>query len=206
MKTRVFLAVLGSLAFAACSGEEGDPSPDASAAEATGAAVDVAALTQEAREITKSFGGALKGELQASMMADGPVAAIEVCNVRAPEIAAAKAEASGWHVARTSHRVRNAGNAPDAWESEQLALFAKLAESGDPMDAMEVSQVIESPDGAIFRYMKAIPTGEVCVVCHGSDLAPEISERLDVLYPDDAARGFEVGALRGAFTIQKRLK
>jgi hypothetical protein len=34
-------------------------------------------------------------------------------------------------------------------------------------------------------------------------LKPEVVEKLDKYYPDDKARGFQVGDLRGAFTIRQ---
>ena len=49
--------------------------------------------------------------------------------------------------------------------------------------------------------MKAIGTQPVCTVCHGNGIAPEVAARLDALYPDDLARGFEAGDIRGAFSI-----
>ena len=49
--------------------------------------------------------------------------------------------------------------------------------------------------------MKAIPTGELCLVCHGTQIAPQVLEKLDALYPRDEARGFSAGDIRGAFTI-----
>jgi hypothetical protein len=49
--------------------------------------------------------------------------------------------------------------------------------------------------------MKAIPTGAVCLACHGQTLAPEIQEALDTDYPHDRARGYELGQIRGAFSI-----
>jgi hypothetical protein len=53
--------------------------------------------------------------------------------------------------------------------------------------------------------MKAIPTAELCVACHGSDLAPEREAQLDRLYPNDQARGFGADDIRGAFTLSKPL-
>jgi hypothetical protein len=54
----------------------------------------------------------------------------------------------------------------------------------------------------VFRYMKAIPTDEICLNCHGGDtVKPEVAAKLAEFYPDDQARGFSVGDIRGAFTI-----
>jgi len=49
--------------------------------------------------------------------------------------------------------------------------------------------------------MKAIPTGEGCLKCHGQNIAPEITAKLKENYPDDKATGFKLGDVRGAFSI-----
>ena len=54
---------------------------------------------------------------------------------------------------------------------------------------------------SLFRYMKAIPAGELCLTCHGKELAPDLAAKLRELYPDDQATGFSLGEIRGAFTI-----
>lgn len=49
--------------------------------------------------------------------------------------------------------------------------------------------------------MKAIPTGKLCLNCHGQAIKPDVVKLLDKYYPGDGARGFGEGDLRGAFTI-----
>ena len=39
----------------------------------------------------------------------------------------------------------------------------------------------------------------MCVICHGEGLSRDVAARIDELYPDDRAIGFEVGDLRGVF-------
>ena len=49
--------------------------------------------------------------------------------------------------------------------------------------------------------MKAIPTGGICLTCHGTGLSPDIDAVLSQSYPHDLARGYEVGDVRGAFSV-----
>jgi hypothetical protein len=51
--------------------------------------------------------------------------------------------------------------------------------------------------------MKAIPTAAQCLNCHGESISPEVDAKLKALYPNDQARGFKEGDLRGAFTLAK---
>jgi hypothetical protein len=51
--------------------------------------------------------------------------------------------------------------------------------------------------------MKAIPTGEICLLCHGAVLAPGVADELTRRYPQDKARGYKPGEIRGAFTLSR---
>lgn len=157
----------------------------------------------EARGLVKEFGSGLKGKLVEAMQQGGPVNAIKVCHTDAPEIAQRVSEGSGWTVARTSLKIRNPGNAPDPWELKVLQSFEERKAAGENLETMEFSEVVEADGAETFRYMKAIPTAPVCLNCHGAELAPEVAEALDQLYPEDQARGFSAGDIRGAFTLSK---
>jgi hypothetical protein len=159
----------------------------------------------EAREIAKQFVGALKGELQAAMKQGGPLAAISFCNVRAPQISSQVSADVGWDVGRTSLKLRNPKNAPDAWEMDVLERFEARKAAGEDLKTMEYAEIVESDGRKSFRYMKAIPTSELCLTCHGSEIPAEVAAKLDQLYPEDAARGYKEGDLRGAFALSKKL-
>lgn len=158
----------------------------------------------EAREIIQSFAQTLKGRLSTAISESGPVHAVEVCNVEAPRIAGEHETASGWSVARTSLKVRNPDNAPDEWERRVLESFARRAAGGEDLATMDHVETVDRDGRRVLRYMKAIPMGEQpCTTCHGAALDPELAARIDELYPQDQARGFEPGELRGAFTLTK---
>ncbi|OOZ37741.1 Tll0287-like domain-containing protein [Solemya velesiana gill symbiont] len=161
--------------------------------------------TAEARGIVKSFLKNLKGELQKGMKSGGPVNAIEVCNTKAPGIARDASQNSGWDVARTSLKLRNPSNKPDTWELKALNDFEARKAAGEDPTKMEHTEVVEVNGQKTFRYMKAIPTGDVCLHCHGTAIKEPVVKKLDMLYPADKARGFNKGDLRGAFTLSKTL-
>lgn len=160
----------------------------------------------EARSIVQEFASSLTNELMTAINEGGPANGIKVCQERAPVIAADLAERTGWSVARTSLKTRNVtANSPDAWEASVLADFDARQAAGEDVVPMAHAEVIETDDGKVFRFMKAIPTAEICLRCHGSDIAPEVVAVLDEAYPQDMARGYEVGQVRGAFTLSKSL-
>ena len=168
-------------------------------------AMDANALKGDAVTVVKSFGGPLKMALQEGMKNGGPVNAISVCNEKAPEIAAAAAAKSGWSVGRTSLKLRNPHNEPDAWELKVLNQFEARKTAGEKPDAIAYGEVVDMDGKKQFRFMKAIGTADVCLSCHGSDIKPDVAAKLDGLYPGDQARGFSKGDIRGAFTLKKEL-
>lgn len=157
------------------------------------------------RAVVKDFADRLRSELEHALQASGPVGALQVCKTVAPAIAAERSQATGWEVARTGLRVRNPANAPDLWEAKVLAAFEDRKATGEDPAAMEHWETTADGDRRRFRYMKAIPTAEMCLACHGREIAPEVRAKLAQLYPSDQARGFEPGDIRGAFTIAQPL-
>ena len=164
-------------------------------------ATDTEQLTQNSRAAAKALGGELKGVLQASMKASGPVKSLSVCRETAPAIASKISASKGLEVGRTSLKYRNANNKPDAWEIAVLQQFEQRKANGEAAGKLEFSEMTEHNGNKVFRYMKAIPTGEVCLKCHGSSIAEPIKAELDKLYPGDRARDFSKGDIRGAFTV-----
>lgn len=156
---------------------------------------------QGSREAIQEFAHTLKGELQSAMQDGGPVKAIEVCAIKAPEIASAISERKGFRIARTSLKTRNLGNAPDGWERSVLEQFEARKAAGEETETIDYAEIVEDQGVRQFRYMKAIPTQEICLTCHGPQIAAPVTEQIESLYPEDQARGFELGDLRGAFTV-----
>jgi hypothetical protein len=175
------------------------------AAAVPGFAADDASRLAASRDAAKEFMETLKGELQAAMKAGGPTNAIEVCNTKAPAIAQEISKAKGFRIARTSLKTRNPDNAPDAWERKVLEDFEARKRAGEDPMKIEHHEVVTANGKQTFRYMKAIPTAELCLNCHGAKLDPKVSATLNRLYPKDQATGFNVGDLRGAFTITQPL-
>ena len=169
-------------------------------------AADKAALAAEGQALMMSFGGALKGELQAAMKEGGPTSAIQVCNVRAPEIASKVSADSGWTVARSSHKIRNPENLADEYTTAVIDDFLAREQAGEMAVDLVRAEIVTEDGVEKFRLVKAIPTEEVCLNCHGGDnVKAEVIDKLAELYPSDQARGFEVGQMRGVFTLTKTL-
>lgn len=156
----------------------------------------------QARAIVKDFATTLQRELQTALQAGGPVAAVAVCHSRAPAIASQLSDKYGWDVSRTSLKTRNPANRPDDWERRVLEQFEARRAAGESPATLEHGATVADDGGTRFRFMKAIPTQAVCLACHGgATVPPAVEDKLAELYPDDQARGFAEGDLRGAFTL-----
>ncbi len=171
---------------------------------------DMEKRAAESKAVVKEFMGELKGELGKAMKAGGPIKAIEVCNKVAPSIAKAQSEKHGWEVGRTSLKLRNPNNAPDEWETTVLKKFEERAAAGESPAKMAHFEVVEQNGTKAFRFMKAIGMPPLekapCLKCHGENIDANLAAKLDELYPDDQARGYKPGMIRGAFTITQPMK
>jgi len=153
-----------------------------------------------AQEAELARGAALlapfKRQLQEALragLAQGPVEAVEACQLRAPEIPEALS-VGGIRLGRSSQRLRNPANAPPNWVRPILDRYAQ-----DPGDrAPKLAQLSTRRLG----YAEPILVQPLCVTCHGVHLAPEVAEKIAALYPEDAATGYEVGELRGVFWVE----
>jgi hypothetical protein len=159
------------------------------------------AWVDQSRQLAMQLGGQLKSELSKAIAEGGPIAAINVCYLRAPEIAAQLSQASGARVGRTALRVRNPSNAPDDLERSVLEQFSADLGSGPVDRPLEAVFEIRRGDAVERRYMRAIPTDALCLTCHGKTIAPELAAAIARDYPKDQATGFEQGQLRGAFSV-----
>lgn len=146
----------------------------------------------------QELGGSLRQALLAAMAEGGPMTAVSVCHDLAPKLTQEISEKHGVILGRTALRTRNAQNAPDAWEVAVLEQFNQRLANGEAMDSLVYAE--QTSDG--FRLMKAIPMGGPCLACHGSNLPATLSEKTYELYPEDKARNFQIGEIRGAFTVQ----
>lgn len=137
-----------------------------------------------------------KRDLQQALqrgLAEGPVQAVAACQLRAPEIANALSR-DDIRVGRSSHRLRNPSNAPPDWARPILDAYV-ASPSG------RAARAVRLPSNRV-GYVEPILLQPLCLTCHGEVLAPDVASRINELYPEDRAVGFEVGDLRGVFWIE----
>ncbi len=177
-KRDLVIYLLGGMLVASCAHAQEDP------------------LLEASRALAQRFGQELQTELKAALVNGGPVAAVSVCRDVAPRIASALSRETGAKIGRTSLLLRNPINAPEPWQANVLTQYFQPT-------VLTTDKRVEyfARSGDDVRYMQAIRTGGLCLTCHGQNLDDALLEQLEADYPHDQARGYELGALRGAFSI-----
>lgn len=167
---------------------------------------DSAQLT-EARKVASSVPPKLLAVLSEEIAKGGPESAIAVCREKAPQLAKAASEQSGWAVRRVSLRPRNPKAAPDSWERAALEDFDRRAASGESPASIEKGELVNEAGRPEYRYMKALPVQSLCIACHGASeqLKPDVKLQLQTLYPADQGVGYSIGQIRGAMTLRKAM-
>jgi hypothetical protein len=168
-------------------------------------AQDNAAWIDDARRVASSVPPKLLAVLTEEISRGGPESAIAVCRDKAPELAKAASEQTGWQVRRVSLRERNPKAVPDAWERAALEDFDRRAAAGEQPATLEKAELVTIDGRPVQRYMRALPVQQQCLQCHGpaDQLKPAVKERLAALYPADRGTGYTLGQIRGAMTIRK---
>lgn len=161
------------------------------------------AAMQKSQAAIKEYATTLKAALQTAMKAGGPMAAIPVCHTQAPQIAAQVGKKYDLEIHRTSLKPR--ATPPQPWEKTVLEQFEAEKKAGKPIGKIVWHQTVEADGQKELRLMKAIPTGEVCLTCHGTKVAPAVLSKIKSLYPKDEATGYKLGDIRGAFSVTASL-
>ena len=153
-------------------------------------------------EAIQKLGFSLKASVKLAMEEAGPIGAIEYCNLAALDITEEISDSLNLNINRTSLKTRNEKNNPDEWEKKYLLKFNEEYLSGMDIKKLFYYEVIKNDDNSkIFRFIKPIPTGKVCLKCHGSKIEEGLAFKIKELYPNDRAIGFKLGEIRGAFSV-----
>lgn len=159
------------------------------------------------RSDAKSFMESLKSVLIKEIQTNGIVKAVSVCSDTAQVLTNNYGISKGIYIKRVSFKNRNPLNVPDEFETKVLEMFEEQFRNGQLKPESEYAEMIE--DNGIYkvRYLKPIFVQPECLNCHGSEeqISPQVKEVINKIYPDDEAKGYQMGDLRGAVSIQKTL-
>ncbi len=146
----------------------------------------------------------LVNEVNAAVAKSGADKAVDFCHLKAlpmtGQIIAGMPRVTA--VKRTSLRLRNPANAPDAHEKVALSKVERDIEDGNPPKLLmqRIERPGEKPEWRLYRPMAVAPQ---CLTCHGpsDSLSPELKARLAERYPDDKALDYTAGQWRGLIRV-----
>lgn len=106
----------------------------------------------------------------------------------------------GVNVKRISLKQRNSANTPKADEAAVLESLQKMLEK------KTLPEYVIAEEGKTYKYYKPLVIKkQACLKCHG-DMSknPELNAFILEAYPQDKARGYKMGDLRGAVLVEIR--
>ena len=158
---------------------------------------------KEAKAAIKELAISLKKSLKTVLKGSGPIAAVEYCNIAALDITDRVSLDKGITLKRTSLKVRNIANVASSWERNILNKFEKRKVLGESIGTIDYQEVyLDNNNKSFFRYMKAMPTGEVCMTCHGSNIKKPLQIIINELNINNLFFLNSISDIRGAFAIQ----
>lgn len=159
------------------------------------------------RADAKSFMESLKSVLIKEIQTNGIVRAVSVCSDTAQVLTNNYGISKGIYIKRVSFKNRNPLNVPDDFETKVLKMFEDQFGKDQLKSESEYVEQIEENGIYKVRYMKPIFVQPECLNCHGAEeqIAPQVKEVINKIYPDNKAKGYQMGELRGAVSIQKTL-
>ena len=147
-------------------------------------------------EVTAKTFKIMSGHLKSAIADEGVSHAIRYCNLNATGLVDSISLAQGVKIKRTSHKLRSMQNQPDSEENEVIQKYLSQAGSPEPEVRFSDDEV---------RYFAPIFIMEACLKCHGkldSNVDRSDYAIIQDLYPHDEAIGFEVGDLRGIWSLE----
>ncbi len=152
-----------------------------------------------------SIGYSLVVESRSTVANQGAKAAIAKCHLKSVPATGAVLQGVPRVTAykRTSLRIRNPANAPDAAEEAALQRVQKELEAGNSAPKIMVQRVSHADGSKEWRIYRPVAVLAQCVTCHGPEdkIAEDVRAELKALYPDDKAIGYAAGEWRGLIRV-----
>ncbi len=159
------------------------------------------AWLQRARAAADALFVRLLERLNTEYQQGGAERGVQVCAKVAQSLTQQIGREQGVQIRRVSLKNRNPRNAPDAWERQVLQRWERELEAGKEIG--EVAEWRTERGGRVYRYMRPIKIAmPLCLECHGAQIKPEVRRLIRERYPNDKATGYQLGDLRGAFSVK----
>lgn len=156
---------------------------------------------------SKLFLENLKSILVEKIQEEGIVNAVSICSDTALKMTENFGKSKNIEIKRVSFKNRNPANVPDEFETRVLKHFEDLHSKNEIKPETEYFELVETNGIPKIRFMKPILIQAECLNCHGSDeqMIPDVKNIITQKYPQDKAKNYKLGDLRGAISIVKSM-
>jgi len=146
--------------------------------------------------IVVSMQDAMLREVTEQLELGGPQFALKSCHIDVVGATRRIGREEGVTAGRTSHRLRNAANAPKPWAAPLVAAYAGRRTRDVEGFAVDLGDRV--------GVLRPIAERPICASCHGpaEKISPAVREALGRQYPRDLATGFSEGEVRGWFWVE----
>jgi hypothetical protein len=155
-----------------------------------------AEFKQKGNEITNQAQSVLLANVAQAMQTGGPVYAVEFCNLKASSITDSLNLANNCEISRVSAKNRHPENNLKTEADKNLwAIF----------EAGMVNDTLIQEDKNLVYYKPIKTAMPACMKCHGTlgfDIDVATTEKLQSLYPNDLATGYQLNDFRGLWKIK----
>ncbi|MBA3848476.1 MAG: hypothetical protein C0502_00590 [Opitutus sp.] len=164
----------------------------------------VAELAKSGERLIDRIGGSLMVEVERMLGTQGLETAVQTLHLRhlnPPRPVEGKPRVT--EIKRTSFRVRNPRNAPDAADLAALEMIRGFLNSGEQPPKLLVQKVERADAPVEWRVYRPISVGPNCLLCHGpvESLQPQVRYLLERYYPEDKATGYNAYDWRGLIRV-----
>lgn len=202
---RNFFLPLWLVLLAAVNGAAAEAGPGFKASLVDADAPEVAEVRRLGENAINQLANTLVREVTAALAKSGAEGAVDICHLKSvpmvkgtvaglPRITAMK---------RTSVRLRNPANTPDAADEQVLGFIRQEMENGENPPALLVQRVENPPAAPEWRVYKPLGIMPKCLACHGNpaEQSAALRAKLSALYPADQATGYKAGEWRGLMRV-----
>ena len=166
--------------------------------------ISEAEIISKVHEIGNSIAVAAKQtlgqNLQKAIQQDGLNNAIGFCNLNAMPLVDSLSKVYGADIKRVSLKARNPSDLPN--EQEQMLLEAYAYQW---KDSIPLQTNVQTLDDNTYLFTKPIMVDNaLCLSCHGTvenGMLKETDDFIKTKYPEDNATGYQIGDLRGMWSI-----
>ncbi len=199
---KVLLLTIVLLGFMSCQNETKKPkeSKNEATQETVKPAIDKKAYKMKGKKIAMGTFKIFKGKIESVGKAKGLHEVVNFCHKNAVLLTDSIGKANNVEMTRTSHKLRNSDNKPDA---DQQAIIDNYLDSQEMHK--ELAPMVMKDDQGYIHFYAPIKLKKKCLQCHGKP-GEEINDKvLDVIkanYSDDKAINFREGEFRGIWDIK----